>query len=149
MNTTKLVFVMSLLVIGASMANTALAVDVDDALVIKWQDERDDTVVSLITGWLRGAKAGERVVLVQELVRLEALIATCSLESVPNLYMTGITDPENLETVPAQLLSTYLEQNGLSVESSAFFADKTFTLLEQHRVAGSATRSQLVTFIPR
>ena len=136
MNTAKVSIALLVAFAASLAAGGAFAAAVDDQLVSKWEAERDETVVQLMATWLRGEAKDEITPLIQEIVRLEALISTCAPQAIGDLYVTGIDDPENLEVFPAQVLTTYLEKNSLSVESRVFFEGKTFSLVNHQRNTG-------------
>jgi len=93
-----------------------------DDLIPKWRAEHHHQVVNLIRGYLRGKPASVQRVTIREIVRLEALLSTCS-KNEKDFYLAGITT-DNLDRIPGEILIIYLRHKGAHMDARHFFQGK-------------------------
>jgi len=93
-----------------------------DDLIPKWRTEHDHQVVKLIRGYLKGKPASVQHITIREIVRLEALLSTCS-KNKKDFCLGGITT-DDLARIPAEMLIIYLSHKGIHIDARHFFQGK-------------------------
>jgi len=96
-----------------------------DDLIPKWRAEHHHEVVKLIRGYFRGKPASVQRITIREIVRLEALLSTCSKKEKA-FYLAGITT-DDLARIPGEILIVYLRHKGIHMDARHFFQGKHVT----------------------
>lgn len=94
------------------------------ALLGKWRAEHSIQVERLIKSYLCGDFEAKLQAEIKELVRLEVLLATASLER-EEFYLDDI-NPTNLSGIPGQILCAYLQKRGIDLDVAKFFEGRKF-----------------------
>ena len=128
MKTTK--NMVGVLVIGLAVLTgaPAQAQDADASfarLVAKWKAERQELVLSMVRGWLRGADTVSQQDRLTRLVQLDVRLA--NEPDVP-LYVTQFKDPSDVEQSVRDVVNAELRNAGVACHSKALFQGKKFEL---------------------
>ena len=114
-------------------AGMGFAGDISQELLSKWRNDHHQCVVRLVGAYLKSRPVSEQQGLIEELVRLESLMTTCSRD-MNNFYLDKVST-DSLALFPVQVLFVYLENNGLSMNARSFFEGRQFKYFKQ-KVAG-------------
>ena len=104
--------------------------DVRDNLCNKWNRDLHQEVVKLIQGFLNGDSSINQNRALKEVVRVQVMLGTCSADQGA-IYLDDI-NPDDLAGIPGQILMTYLDNRGVSLEARKFFQGQKITYLITH-----------------
>jgi hypothetical protein len=110
-------------------AGMCFAGDINQELLSKWRNDHHQCVVRLIGAYLKSSPASEQQEFIEELARLESMMATCSRD-VNDFYLDKVST-DSLEIIPAEVLFIYLEKNGVSMDARSFFEGRQFKYFKQ------------------
>lgn len=117
------------IVVWNVLASPVQAKDFCDSSVVRsWQNQREETAVSLLRLFLKGAKSDSLRAAGFELLRLEVLLSSCIPPlRIEDFYLHELPNP-NPDLLPAAILKIYLRKQDLSLEPRDLFHGKIFWL---------------------
>ena len=110
-------------------AGMCFAGDINQELLSKWRNDHQQCIIRLIGAYLKSGPAFEQQECIEDLARLESMMAICSRDM--NDFYLGKVSTDNLELIPAQVLFIYLENKGVSMSAHSFFEGKQFKYFKQ------------------
>lgn len=131
MKNTKNILCAVALMVLASPALTQAAEDGYQSIVRSWEQERDQTVRTVVYGWLRGAQASSQQEQLTRIIELDVKLAN---ENVP-LYVTTFKEGSDLKSCLRDLVSTYLKRRGVMSDTKAFFEGRSYQIIHSQTAA--------------
>ena len=103
---TKVIIGLSCILVLLS-AGMCFAGDISQELLSKWRNDHHQCVGRLIESYLKNSPVfSEQQELIEELTRLESMMATCSRD-MKDFYLYKVTT-DRLKIIPAEVLFIYL-----------------------------------------
>jgi len=90
-----------------------------------WENDRDEIVLRIVLGWLRGAD-GEA--LKEEMVRLTQLEVRLASDPDVELYLSRLSDARDIDLCVRDVARKYLQKRGLIVRTEDLFAGQKFEM---------------------
>lgn len=90
-----------------------------------WENDRDEVVLRIVRGWLRGAD-GEA--LREEIVKLTQLEVRLASDPGVGLYLSRLSDAGDLDACALDVARKYLQEKGLAVRTRDLFAGQSFEM---------------------
>ena len=103
-------------------------------LVAKWKAERQELVLDMVRGWLRGADTASQQDRLTRLVQLDVRLA--NEPDVP-LYVTQFKDPSDVEQSVRDVVNAELRNAGVACNSKTLFQGKTFQVTREDKAVAS------------